>query len=95
MTIRIFGSKCIRMLSKLTLSVEKYVVQKAKAHARAQGRSLSEVVTSYLRRLSTERGSAEMLDPQVMAVSDEIPLTRVPDLVDERFQYLKSKLIHG
>jgi signal transduction protein with GAF and PtsI domain len=83
------------MTIKLTLSVEKSVVLKAKKYAREQGRSLSEIVTNYLRRLSGERDSSEELDREVVGISDEISPDRIPDLQDERFQYLRKKMLHG
>lgn len=83
------------MTAKLTLSVEKDVILKAKKYARAHGRSLSEIVTSYLRRLSHAERSSQDLDPAVIAAADEIPVSRIPDLEDERYQYLKRKFIHG
>jgi len=82
------------MTTKLTLSVEKGVVVLAKKYAKAHGRSLSEIVTSYLRRLPSGETVAEALDPDVAAIADEIPLDRVPDLKDERYRYLRDRLIH-
>ena len=83
------------MTTKLTLSVEKSVVVKAKKYAQEHGRSLSEIVTAYLRRLSSASASSEELDREVVAISDDISLDRIPDLKDERFQYLRKKLLHG
>lgn len=42
------------MTSKLTLTVEEGVIKKAKAYARQTGRSLSELVESYLNTLTDE-----------------------------------------
>ena len=39
------------MNAKLTLSIEKSVIEKAKGYAKASGRSLSELIQSYLERL--------------------------------------------
>jgi hypothetical protein len=83
------------MTTKLTLSVEKSVVLKAKKYAREHGRSLSEIVTTYLLRLSGESGSSEELNRVVVGISDEISPDRIPDLRDERFQYLRKKMLHG
>ena len=82
------------MTTKLTLSVEKDVVTKAKKYAKARGRSLSEIVTGYLRRLSGGEALSEAVHPDVLAMADGIPVDRIPDLADERYRYLKEKMIH-
>jgi hypothetical protein len=82
------------MTTKLTLSVEKTVIQNAKLYARRQKRSLSEIVASYLRGLSAEPDASEELDPEVMAIADEIPPGRIPELENARYQYLKEKYLH-
>ncbi len=43
------------MNTKLTLTVEREVVEKAKKYARKEGRSLSKIVENYLKALSSER----------------------------------------
>lgn len=82
------------MTTKLTLSVEKTVIENAKLYARRQKRSLSEIVASYLRGLSTEPDASEEYDPEVMAIADEIPVGRIPDLENARYRYLKGKYLH-
>lgn len=42
------------MDSKLTLSVDKQLTEKAKLYARSQGRSLSDLVESYFKVLTSE-----------------------------------------
>ncbi|NLI23801.1 MAG: hypothetical protein GX419_03735 [Bacteroidales bacterium] len=42
------------MNTKLTLTVEREVVERAKKYARKEGRSLSDIVESYLKALSSE-----------------------------------------
>lgn len=43
------------MTTKLTLSIDKKAVQKAKAYAAARNRSLSDLVEQYLLSLTTNR----------------------------------------
>jgi hypothetical protein len=83
------------MTTKLTLTVETQVIQRAKRYARRQKKSLSEIVTTYLNHLSTEAEIAAEIDPEVLAASDSIPLDRVPDLKDAKYRYLREKHIHG
>jgi hypothetical protein len=52
------------MNTKLTLSIEKSVIEKAKGYARLSGRSLSELIQSYLERLvlSSEERETQVPD---------------------------------
>ena len=82
------------MTTKLTLSVDKRVVQRAKAFARTQKQSLSQIVTNYLDHISRQAPSAEDIDPEVMELSDRIRLKDLPDMKDAKYQYLKDKYLH-
>jgi len=82
------------MTTKLTLSVDKRVVQRAKLFARAQKQSLSQIVTKYLDHISRQVAGDEDIDPEVMELSDRIRLKDLPDLKDSKYQYLKNKYIH-
>jgi hypothetical protein len=82
------------MTTKLTLSVDKQVVQRAKRFARNQKQSLSQIVSRYLEYISSEELSAEEIDPEVLQLSDRIPLKDLADLKDSKFQYLMKKYVH-
>ena len=82
------------MTTKLTLSVEKNVIQKAKQYARKHKRSLSEIVSCYLRSLTDERDVSEEIDEEVMALADEIPAERLSALDDAKYRFLKDKYLH-
>jgi hypothetical protein len=82
------------MTTKLTLSVDKHVVQRAKRFARNQKQSLSQIVSRYLEYISSVDLSAEEIDPEVLQLSDRIPLKDLPDLRDSKYQYLKKKYVH-
>ncbi len=49
------------MNKKLTLSINKSVINSAKSYAKQQGRSLSSVVEEYLKSLSSERINQEQI----------------------------------
>jgi hypothetical protein len=83
------------MTTKLTLTVEKRVIQRAQSYARQQRKSLSEIVTTYLDHRSAAADIGTEIDPEVLAASDRIPVERVPDLTDVKYRYLKDKHIHG
>jgi len=82
------------MTTKLTLSVDKRVVQRAKLFARTHKQSLSQIVTSYLDHISRQMANADDIDPEVMELSDRIRLKDLPDLQDAKYQYLKEKYVH-
>lgn len=42
------------MSTKLTLTVEKSVIEKAKIYAKSKGRSLSDIIENYLKTLTSE-----------------------------------------
>lgn len=45
------------MPTKLTLSINKSVIEKAKSYAKHSGRSLSEIVESYLNKITISQSS--------------------------------------
>lgn len=72
------------MSTKLTLTIEKSVIDKAKRYAKQQGRSLSNMIENYLKSITTE----EMIDgieitPTVKSISGSFKL---PD----NFDYKKA-----
>ena len=82
------------MTTKLTLSVDKRVVQKAKRYARTRKKSLSEIVATYLDYISSQPAEYQDIDPEVLEASGHILPERIPDLKDPKFQYLKEKYLH-
>ena len=83
------------MRTKLTLSVDQAVVERAKRYARKSKRSLSELVTSYLRQLTMADDPEEEIDPVVRDAADELPLTGLPDPKDAKLQHLMDKYLHA
>ena len=58
---------------KLTLSVEKSVIERAKRFSRRQHKSLSKLVEGYLRELTGIPSGREDITPKVAALSGVIP----------------------
>jgi len=83
------------MTTKLTLSVEKRVVEKAKLYARRQKQSLSRLVTDYLDHLSSRDTEPPEYDPEVLDASGQIPVKRIPALQEPKYRFLKDKYLHG
>jgi hypothetical protein len=82
------------MTTKLTLSVEKKVIQRAKQFAKIHKQSLSQIVTSYLDHISRQITTPEDIDPEVLELSDRIRATDLPKLKDVKYRYLKEKYLH-
>lgn len=58
------------MNTKLTLSIDEKVIEKAKDYARAQGRSLSNIVEEYLKSISKTQKSKSA--PKFHPLVDEL-----------------------
>ncbi len=61
------------MPDKLTLSVDKNVIERAKRFSRRQHKSLSKLVEGYLRELTCVPSGREEITPKVAALSGVIP----------------------
>ena len=80
---------------RLTLSVDGKLIDRAKRYVRRNDRSLSDLVSSYLRQITSDQQGADEVDPLVREVADEIPVDQIVDLDDVRYQHLKDKYLHG
>lgn len=68
--------KCYVMNSKLTLSIEKSIIEQAKQYAANQGRSLSNIVEEYLKSVSEKKiiKNQQELHPLVKELSGSVKL---------------------
>lgn len=89
------GSPSMLDSVKLTLSVDRDLIDKAKRYARRHDKSLSDLVSSYLRQITADEQDANDVDPLVRDVADEIPMDQIMDLGDARCQHLKAKYLRG
>jgi hypothetical protein len=71
------------MTTKLTLTIEQDVIETAKRYAQEKGRSLSDLVESYLKTLSAKEHNTEQLSPKVKRLVGAISLP-------EDFDYKES-----
>jgi hypothetical protein len=79
------------MATKLTLTVKKGVILKAKSYAKHTGRSLSELVEKYLDTLTEETKGQRELSPRLKKI---VGIAKLPEDFDEKKEigdYLKSK----
>ena len=88
---RIFIRNLSAMYTKLTLNMDKTVIEKAKAYARSRKVSLSRLIESYLASLvSKERDTIE-ITPLVESLSGVIRLDKEIDIKREYSDHLAKK----
>ena len=75
------------MTTKLTLTVEKSVIERAKSYAKNTGRSLSEIIENYLTTITKESTNDE-LSPKLKKLVGAVNL---PEDFDEKAE-LRSAL---
>lgn len=78
------------MSTKLTLTVDKSVIERAKAYAKHTGRSLSELVESYLETIIQE-DKEEQLSPKLKKIVGAVKLPKNFDEKKELRAYLEKK----
>jgi formiminotetrahydrofolate cyclodeaminase len=78
------------MSTKLTLTVEKSVIEKAKSYAKKTDRSLSEIIESYLEML-VKQDHQEGLSPRLKKIVGSVKLPKNFDEKKELASYLKKK----
>ena len=71
------------MTTKLTLTMEDGVIDSAKKYARKKGKSLSDIVENYLKSITTQEETTEVLSPKVTKLMGAIKLP-------EDFDYKKE-----
>lgn len=78
------------MSTKLTLTVDKSVIERAKSYAKHTGRSLSELVESYLETIIQE-DKEEQLSPKLKKIVGAVKLPKNFDEKKELRAYLEKK----
>ncbi len=78
------------MTTKLTLTVEKSVIEKAKKYAKGTQRSLSEIVQKYLESLVEESDKSE-LSPKIKNLAGSLKLPENFDYDKALDDYYKEK----
>ena len=68
------------MTTKLTLTVEKSVIERAKSYAKNTGRSLSEIIENYLTTLTNENDN-DQLSPKLKKI---VGIITLPEDFDEK-----------
>ncbi len=79
------------MTTKLTLTVEKSVIEKAKIYARNTGRSLSELIESYLESIIQESKPKDQMSPRLKSLVGSVRLPNNFDEKKELAEYYRKK----
>lgn len=79
------------MTSKLTLTVEKSVIEKAKSYAKKTGRSLSELIEKYLDTITSEENDDKELSPKMKKIVGAVTLPTDFDEEKELSSYFEKK----
>lgn len=78
------------MTTKLILTVEKDVIERAKSYAKNSGRSLSELVEQYLDTI-TQESSNQKVSPKLKKLIGAVKLPKDFDEKQELQLYLEKK----
>lgn len=79
------------MTTKLTLTVEKAVIEKAKSYAKRTGRSLSELVEKYLDSITDEEKNDKHISPKLKKIVGAVKLPKNFDEEKELRSYFEKK----
>lgn len=78
------------MTTKLTLTVEKDIIERAKLYAKNSGRSLSELIEQYLDTI-TQENSNQKVSPKLKKLIGSVKLPKGFDDKKELQSYLEKK----
>ena len=79
------------MDTKLTLKLDKEIINRAKDYAESKKISLSKLIESYLQLLTKESSSKDKISPLVESLSGVIELPKKYDDKDDFANYLTEK----
>jgi hypothetical protein len=79
------------MDSRITLRLDRDVIEQAREYAREQGTSLSRIIENYLKIMSKPRSSAIEVTPLVKSLSGIAPPMTDPEMEDARLRHIMEK----
>lgn len=83
------------MNTKLTLTIDKDVIEQAKRYAKSENRSLSNLIESFLRQVSKNENKTNKkeLHPEILALKGSIKVPKDFDYKKELEEALKEKYL--
>lgn len=82
------------MDTKLTLVLDKQIIDRAKSYAAAKKTSLSKLIESYLASVTAEEKAKEDISPLVKSLSGVIAVPDEMDYKDEYANHLAKKYLN-
>ena len=81
------------MNTKLTLTIEKEVIEEAKTYAKGKNRSLSDIVENYLKSLTHKKSNKEkdQIHPMVQSLKGSFKMPKGMDYKKELKKRLEEK----
>lgn len=79
------------MNTKLTLNLNKSIIENAKDYAKDNSISLSKLIENYLNSLTNKESKTSKITPLVESLTGIIPSQSDEISNDERYEYLKEK----
>ena len=79
------------MTTKLTLTLEKDIIESAKVYAKQNGRSLSALIENYLKALVQKENPEEDLSPKVKELMGSVKLPKGFDYKKDLTEALSQK----
>ena len=81
------------MNTKLTLTIEQTVIEKAKFYAKEKGRSLSDIIENYLKAITSEQKIEEELSPFIKSLQGSFKAPKSYDYKEELSKGLSDKYL--
>ncbi len=79
------------MDTKLTVKLDKDIIQRAKQYANKKNISLSKIIEAYLNLLTREQSKEELISPLVQGLSGIITIPKDFDLQEDYSDFLIKK----
>lgn len=84
------------MSTKLTLTIEKEIIERAKEYAKGKNRSLSDIIENYLKLLTQEEHNhkSKKINPTVESLKGSFKMPKDLDYKKELESRLEKKYLH-
>lgn len=79
------------MNTKLTLNLNKSIIENAKDYAKENRISLSKLIENYLHSLTKNEEKFAKISPLVESLTGIIPSQSEQESMDDRYEYLREK----
>ena len=81
------------MNTKLTLTIEQAIIERAKSYAKEKGRSLSDIIENYLKAITKEQKIEEDLSPLIKSLQGSFKAPKSFDYKKELSKGLSEKYL--